>query len=108
MEKKLKKANKTINNFFHIGLFFLFITIISGGFMAGTHSGQSFNTFPLMNGKFIPEGYYFKEYGWFNSFENTIAINFNHRWLASFTFLFIFSIHLYLLISKNIKVIIFL
>ena len=92
------KINITINNLFHLGLFFIFITIISGGFMAGTHSGQSFNTFPLMNGEFIPEGYYFKEYGWVNSFENTVAINFNHRWLASFTFLLICSFHLYLLI----------
>ena len=69
--------------------------------MAGTHSGQSFNTFPLMNGEFIPEGYYFKEYGWINSFENTVAINFNHRWLASFTFLLVFSTHIYLLFSKK-------
>ena len=59
--------------------------------MAGTNSGQSFNTFPLMNGQLIPEGYFFKEYGWLNSFENSIAINFNHRWLASFTFILIFS-----------------
>jgi len=99
----IKETNTTINNIFHIGLFFLFITIISGGFMAGTHSGQSFNTFPLMNGEFIPEGYYFSEYGWLNSFENTVAINFNHRWLASLTFLLVFSIHLYLLISTKYR-----
>jgi len=102
-KKTAKEASAPINNFFHIGLFFLFITIISGGFMAGTHSGQSFNTFPLMNGEFIPEGYYLKEYGWVNSFENTVAINFNHRWLASFTFLLIFTFHLYLLISNKKK-----
>ena len=102
-KKTAKEVSTTTNNFFHIGLFFLFITIISGGFMAGTHSGQSFNTFPLMNGEFIPEGYYLKEYGWVNSFENTVAINFNHRWLASFTFLLICSFHLYLLISKKYK-----
>jgi len=102
-KKTIKEANTTINNIFHIGLFFLFITIISGGFMAGTHSGQSFNTFPLMNGEFIPEDYYFNEYGWVNSFENTVAINFNHRWLASFTSLLVFSFHLYLLVSTKYK-----
>ena len=102
-KKTAKEASRTIINIFHIGLFFLFITIISGGFMAGTHSGQSFNTFPLMNGEFVPEGYYFNEYGWVNSFENTVAINFNHRWLASLTFLLICSFHLYLLISKKYK-----
>ena len=100
--KKLsKEINMIISNFFHIGLFFLFVTIISGGFMAGTNSGNSFNTFPLMNGELIPEGYYFKEYGWINSFENTIAINFNHRWLATLTFFIVCFIHLYLLISKR-------
>ena len=99
-----KEASITIKNFFHLGLFFLFMTIISGGFMAGTHSGQSFNTFPLMNGKLIPEGYYFKEeLGWLNSFENTVAINFNHRWLATFTFILVFSINLYLLNSRKFK-----
>ena len=35
-----------------------FLTIISGGFMAGTHAGQSFNTYPLMNGRIIPEDYF--------------------------------------------------
>ena len=74
---------------FLISLMLIFATIISGGFMAGTDSGKSFNTFPLMNEKFIPEGYYLNEYGWKNIFENTIAINFNHRWLAIFTFIFI-------------------
>ena len=98
-----KNSNKAINNFFHLGLFFLFVTIISGGFMAGTHAGNSFNTFPLMNEQFIPDGYYLNEYGWKNIFENSIAINFNHRWLASLTFLLICSFHLYLLISKKYK-----
>ena len=71
--------------------------------MAGTDAGKSFNTFPLMNEQFIPDGYYLNEYGWKNIFENTIAINFNHRWLASLTFLLICSFHLYLLISTKYK-----
>jgi len=99
----VKNTNMFVNKIFHLGLFFVFITIISGGFMAGTNSGQSFNTFPLMNGQFIPEGYFFKEYGWLNSFENSIAINFNHRWLASFTFILILSTSLYLLFSKKYR-----
>ena len=53
-----------------------------------------------MNNQFFPEGYYLNEYGWKNIFENTIAINFNHRWLAVFTFIFISSIILFL-INKN-------
>ena len=72
--------------------------------MAGTNAGNSFNTFPLMNSNLIPDGYFLKDYKWFNIFENTVAINFNHRWLASFTFLYIFSTIFYLLISSKYKV----
>ena len=95
------KRSSIIKKFFLISLFLVFITIVSGGFMAGTDAGKSFNTFPLMGDNIIPDEYFISEYGWLNSFENTIAINFNHRWLASFTFLFIFFLMLYLLIFKN-------
>ena len=77
------------------------ITIISGGFMAGTHAGQSFNTFPLMNGKIFPQDYYLSELGILNFFENTVAINFNHRWIASITFIYINSVFIYLIFSRK-------
>ena len=102
-EEKNNTISKLIINLFNLSLILIFITIVSGSFMAGTDAGKSFNTFPLMNNKFIPEGYYLNEYGWKNIFENTIAINFNHRWLAIFTFLFISSIIFYLLVFKKNK-----
>ena len=91
----------TTKHFFHISLILIFITIVSGSFMAGTDSGKSFNTVPLMNGQYFPEGYYLNIYGWKNIFENTVAINFNHRWLAVFTFLFISSFIIFLLTYKR-------
>ena len=78
----------------------VFITILSGGFMAGSHAGQSFNTYPLMNGKIIPDDIYLTEMGILNLFENTVTINFNHRWIATLTFVYTFSLFLYLFISK--------
>ena len=78
----------------------VFITILSGGFMAGSHAGQSFNTYPLMNGKIIPDDIYLAEMGILNLFENTVTINFNHRWIATLTFVYTFSLFLYLFISK--------
>ena len=99
-EKKHDRP-KFIKHLFNLSLILVFITIISGSFMAGTDAGKSFNTFPFMNERFIPEGYYLSEYGWKNTFENTVAINFNHRWLAIFTFLFISSIIFYLLAHKK-------
>ena len=73
--------------FFSIVL--VFITIGTGGFMAGTNSGQSFNTFPLMNGQIIPDDYFLEGLGIYNIFENTVAINFNHRWFSIFVFFYI-------------------
>ena len=81
----------------------VFITILSGGFMAGSHAGQSFNTYPLMNGKIIPDDIYLAEMGILNLFENTVTINFNHRWIATLTFVYTFSLFLYLFISKITK-----
>jgi len=36
---------KSKNNFIFISIILVFITILSGGFMAGSHAGQSFNTY---------------------------------------------------------------
>jgi len=72
--------------------------------MAGSHAGQSFNTYPLMNGKVIPEDIYLPELGLFNFFENTVAINFNHRWLGTITFIYTFSLFTYLIFNKFIQI----
>ena len=80
---------KTIEFYILIAVILIFITIATGGFMAGTNSGQSFNTFPLMNGKIIPDDYVIDNLGIYNIFENTVAINFNHRWLSIFVFFYI-------------------
>ena len=79
----------TIDFYIFIAVILIFITIATGGFMAGTNSGQSFNTFPLMNGKIIPDDYVIDGLGVYNIFENTVAINFNHRWLSIFVFFYI-------------------
>jgi len=62
--------------------FLIFVQIILGAFVAGTKSGLSFNTWPLMDGHFIPNGYGIMSPFWKNFFENTAAIQFNHRTLA--------------------------
>jgi len=103
----LKKTNfiniKSKNVFILIAIFLVFITILSGGFMAGSHAGQSFNTYPLMNGKIIPDDIYISELGILNLFENTVTINFNHRWIATITFIYTFSFFFYLIFNKIIN-----
>ncbi len=49
--------------------------------MAGLDAGRIFNEFPLMGGEVIPNGYSAGS-GIRNWFENPIAAQFNHRWLA--------------------------
>ena len=60
----------------------VYLQIIAGAFVAGTKSGLSYNTWPLMDGDFVPVGYFIQSPLWRNIFENTAAIQFNHRILA--------------------------
>ena len=87
-----------------ISIFLVFLTILSGGFMAGSNAGQSFNTYPLMNGKIIPDDIYLKELGILNLFENIVTVNFNHRWIATITFIYTFSIFTYLIFNNFIEI----
>ncbi len=74
----------------------IFVTIMSGGFVAGTHAGFAYNTFPLMNGQLIPSGLFELSPGWLNLFENIATIQFNHRLLATLLFVFIPVLWLFL------------
>lgn len=57
------------------------VTAVSGAFVAGLDAGRAFNTFPLMNGQLIPDGYWSLP-GLRNAFENTAAVQLHHRALA--------------------------
>jgi len=61
------------------------LTILAGGFVAGTHAGLDYNTFPLMDGRLVPSGYAALEPFWRNLVENVAAVQFDHRLLASLT-----------------------
>lgn len=61
-----------------------FVTMLSGGFVAGLDAGKVFNTFPLMEGRLIPVGYGAVD-GWRNGFENPVAAQLHHRLLAILT-----------------------
>ncbi len=60
----------------------VFFMILTGGFVAGTKAGYAFNTFPLMNGRFVPEGIFGLEPWWTNLFENVATVQFSHRLVA--------------------------
>lgn len=60
----------------------VYLQIISGAFVAGTQAGKTYNTWPLMDGGLVPDGYFIMSPLWRNIFENIPAIQFNHRMLA--------------------------
>jgi cytochrome c oxidase assembly protein subunit 15 len=61
------------------------LTILAGGFVAGTHAGLTYNTFPLMDGQLVPPGYAMLSPWPRNLFENIAAVQFDHRLLATAT-----------------------
>ena len=61
------------------------LTIVAGAFVAGLHAGLIYNTFPLMDGSFVPAGYAQLQPLARNWFENIAAVQFDHRLLAETT-----------------------
>jgi cytochrome c oxidase assembly protein subunit 15 len=53
--------------------------------VAGLHAGLDYNTFPLMDGHLVPEGYARLTPWLRNLTENIPAVQFDHRLLASVT-----------------------
>ncbi|MDT8376664.1 MAG: COX15/CtaA family protein [Mariprofundaceae bacterium] len=71
------------------------ITIAAGGFVAGLKAGFTYNTFPLMDGRFVPEGYGMLSPFYLNFFENIAAVQFNHRILAELVLISVVGIWFY-------------
>jgi len=70
-----------------IGL--VYLMILSGGLVAGTHAGYAYSTWPLMGTSFIPPGLYSGNPVWLDAFEDITAIQFNHRMFAYLLFVLI-------------------
>jgi len=58
------------------------VTVLSGGFVAGTDAGFAYNTFPLMGGRLVPEHLFAMQPLPRNFFENIATVQFTHRLLA--------------------------
>jgi heme a synthase len=60
----------------------VFLQVALGGLVAGLKAGLAHNTWPLMDGRFIPTGLGIMEPAWRNLFENVLTVQFNHRMTA--------------------------
>ncbi len=58
------------------------LTITFGGFVAGLDGGFIYNSFPLMNGRLLPEEFLATSPAWLDPFESPATAQFVHRWLA--------------------------
>jgi cytochrome c oxidase assembly protein subunit 15 len=60
------------------------LQIYLGALVAGLDAGRSFNTWPLIDGSFIPSAarLWFEKPWWRNLFENVLTVQFDHRMLA--------------------------
>ena len=66
-----------------------FVTALSGGFVAGLDAGFAYNTFPLMDGDFLPSDLYQLSPFYLNLFEDITSVQFNHRLLAEALFVLV-------------------
>jgi len=55
------------------------IQILLGGFVAGLDAGLTYNTWPLMDGMFVPDGAFSH---WLAPFEDIATVQFDHRVMA--------------------------
>ncbi len=58
------------------------VTVLSGGLVAGLKAGFAYNTFPLMDGQWIPPSWRMLQPAWMNLVDNPAAVQFDHRVLA--------------------------
>jgi cytochrome c oxidase assembly protein subunit 15 len=65
------------------GVFALvFLQMLAGALVAGLDAGMGFNTWPLINGAYVPAGLVEAQPWYLNLFENPLAVQFDHRILG--------------------------
>ncbi len=60
----------------------VYLQVLSGALVAGTHAGLAYNTFPMMNGALVPPDILSLAPWWRNPFYNLATVQFDHRLLA--------------------------
>jgi heme a synthase len=60
----------------------IFLQLLAGALVAGLDAGLGYNTWPLINGAFIPSGLDAASPWYLNLFENPLAVQFDHRMLG--------------------------
>ncbi len=93
---------KLPKNFLYFFLICLVIQIILGAFLAGLNGGLLFNTWPDMNGYFLPSDILQKDLYSFNSLNNPSIIQFYHRNIAYLVVILLLILN-FLFLKKNLS-----
>jgi cytochrome c oxidase assembly protein subunit 15 len=60
----------------------VFVQVLTGALVAGIHAGFAYNTWPLMNGQWVPDEILMIEPWWNNFIYNMATVQFDHRGVA--------------------------
>ncbi len=90
-----KFDNKLPQIFLGVFLLFIIIQIILGAFLAGLDGGLLFNTWPDMNGNFLPNDIMIKDLYLIQSSNNASVIQFYHRVSAYIIIIFLVLLNYY-------------
>jgi cytochrome c oxidase assembly protein subunit 15 len=63
----------------------VFLTMLAGGLVAGTDAGFAYNTWPKMDGAWVPQHLFALNSPWRSVFEDVTTVQFVHRTLATLT-----------------------
>jgi cytochrome c oxidase assembly protein subunit 15 len=77
-------------------LILVLVQIYLGALVAGIDAGKIYNTFPLIDGTFIPaaERLFFEQPAWRNFFENPLLVQFQHR-VVAYALVLLAAFHLF-------------
>ena len=93
-ERASPRGRSTFEKLTYLLVVAVFVVMMSGAFVAGLKAGFIHNTFPLMAGKWLPDGMWSMSPAYLNLFENATTVQFNHRLIATATFLAILALWL--------------
>jgi cytochrome c oxidase assembly protein subunit 15 len=60
-------------------------TMTLGALVAADNAVTVFHTFPMMDGRWVPDGFLRLQPGWANFLNNPATVQFDHRWVATAT-----------------------
>ena len=80
--REAARAPVGLRNFARWLSLLIFLMALSGGFVAGIRAGSAYNTFPLMNGNWVPPEIFMLDPWYLNFFNNMATVQFYHRLFA--------------------------